>query len=136
MENGMTDDNNSLHAAAGICAPVKDEEPMKPETKHTPTPWSYRKNSTFYDISGSGGFGHIADTCASSATVPFNGRSIELGEANAEFIVRACNAHDALVEAVYAACRMISVKYTGKEQRENEDWSIIEAALALAKGGV
>ena len=55
-------------------------------SEHTPTPWHI---GPYYKQDIESPTGHIA-TC----------RSVPAGEANAEFIVRACNAHDALVEAL------------------------------------
>ncbi len=66
------------------------------ETEHTPTPWAVCLNPpnpqwfaeiTIYDIAGDRRVADVASLMAPS-------------KANAEFIVRACNAHDQLVEAM------------------------------------
>ena len=60
-------------------------------------------------------------------------------EANAEFIVRACNAHDALVEACKLAHEIISLN-TQKHGLESVDDNVftiielLESALNKAKG--
>lgn len=62
---------------------------MKTEAKHTPTPWTSVQNGNYFYIDGApgetGGIAKVYD------------------EDNAEFIVRACNTHEGLLEAAIAA---------------------------------
>ncbi len=62
-----------------------------PDT-HTPTPWTYRQRTTTDDlfvIEGENGYGV-------GRTFSF----FDVDQANAAFIVKACNSHDKLVEAL------------------------------------
>lgn len=73
------------------------------ESKHTPTPWRFDDNH-MYVYCGD----HVIVTCNDPSTA-VGGLSAEEIEANAEFIVRACNAHDDLLtacEAVVLAARL------------------------------
>jgi hypothetical protein len=73
------------------------------ETKHTPTPWYWEHNPNGhgpYVRATNGTKRKIAATwCQNQSPVS----NIKQNEANAEFIVRACNAHDNLVAALDAA---------------------------------
>lgn len=60
---------------------------MSQQTKHTPTPWKTNTAVATYIQAADGC--HIAKTD--------DGYETDLREANAAFIVRACNSHDALV---------------------------------------
>lgn len=67
--------------------------------QHTPTPW-VRPVGTDYLIGGNGHNGPIYIATIESATAPNRHHYTapkERAEANAAFIVRACNAHEALV---------------------------------------
>jgi len=68
------------------------------EAKHTPTPWHVggRDGRIFY----------AADGYAVSDATVFHGRHEGEHTANAEFIVRACNAHDDLVKALQGVIRV------------------------------
>jgi hypothetical protein len=68
------------------------------EIKHTPTPWFFLKNGPDYAISATKS--RIARFSDIFATQPHSEAQYEEAEANAEFIVRACNAHDDLVAAL------------------------------------
>lgn len=59
--------------------------------KHTPTPWA--KTESFQIVKPQG------NTALELADICYVGDEA-VAEANAEFIVRACNAHDELVEAL------------------------------------
>ena len=99
-------------------------------TQHTPVPWSIgtRRWITSGDLD-------IARIHSVS--------KIGEGEAvaNAEFIIRACNSHDALLEAlVYALADLegIMPEYEPSGDREHPGWQTIKdikAAIAKAKGG-
>lgn len=69
--------------------------------EHTPTPWIYIPNERFRPgtvliwTSRGPGYGAVAEL---SGPNPYPD-TVALHEANAEFIVRACNAHDDLLSA-------------------------------------
>ena len=71
---------------------------------HTPTPWRAVRNDYYLEIHG-GGHGQIGDVCASKF-IHVDGNKLPsdeaeaIADANAAFIVRACNSHDALVKAL------------------------------------
>lgn len=88
--------------------------------KRTPLPWR---------VSGTG---HL---CSGDMVIPFD----DLKE-NAEFIVRACNSHYGLLEALELARKALSgsswnaESYYVKSGEYAKDTSIIHAAIAKAKG--
>ncbi len=82
--------------------------------KHTPTPWEV----SYYDYDNNGPIYCIENVTRS--TTP------EEHKANAEFIVRACNAHDDLVEALKYSRKFIPHNHPDKP------WEEIDAALAKA----
>ena len=63
--------------------------------KHTPTPWSYQHKSDAYT--------HIIRGPNNRFICQFHQSTDDTTKANAAFIVRACNAHDQLVEALELA---------------------------------
>ena len=90
--------------------------------KHTKTPWVYPLGSTTVRAK-SGGF-HLCNMS--------NGVSVKEQEANAEFIVRACNSHDELVKAVKA----VKFAHSHIEPANMPEWlDIIEEAIDHAEGG-
>ena len=94
-------------------------------TKHTPTPWCLGNHG--------GIFTHdlrfmVADTSGLDVVVS---NMEEL--ANAAFIVRACNAHDDLVAALYAGLRHWH-DTAGYPRKEPKWLAPARAALAKAKG--
>ncbi len=102
------------------------------EPKHTPTPWR---------ITGYGIIGGIEDgsgqTVAQAQERPSRKRSEPDHErlANAAFIVRACNAHDALVEAlVEIREKASSASAWNAEGALAACEALAESALALARG--
>jgi hypothetical protein len=113
---------------------------MKTETKveHTPTPW-YRE-----DIVSEGGptlrkieIGTVHHTVAVLSFL--RDHDAEEVKANAEFIVRAVNAHDELVAALKLAERLLSAnvpEYLRPTWNANADRhrELIRAALAKAEG--
>lgn len=70
-----------------------------PDTKHTPTPWEWlrddRCTSKLKGCVVHAGSAIVAEVLAKAMI-----NSQSKSEANAEFIVRACNSHDALVDAL------------------------------------
>lgn len=80
------------------------------EREHTPTPWKASGNAVFRD-------GHCLAMTGTDIWMP------EVEEANAAFIVRACNAHDDLVAALEAVAE---ARMPGEARR------IARAALAKA----
>ena len=84
---------------------------MTAETRveHTPTPWRASKASVF------AGETTIAPLVFAGVgeDEPYTGRHLQLAYANAEFIVRAVNAHDDLVAAL--ECRDIDPDVTALE---------------------
>ncbi len=101
------------------------------ELKHTPTPWQEfepqtSKLLTIEDFKGN----HIAS---------IGHRNSEAVAANAAFIIRAVNSHDALVEALeeaqtYIQCQMTQVMPKGGVLDGRTMSKVIHEALALAKG--
>lgn len=96
-----------------------------PKTEHTPTPWK---------VVGPGeGWGR--DVAVVPATgddrAIFHRYAIGNDEANAAFIVRAANAHEALVAALIRADAVIRSYYIGGNPREGADRSCTETAAAL-----
>ncbi len=65
------------------------------EVKHTPLPWLVDRNASYCAIRAKSGLS-VGDTCASDPST----KDFPLGTANAAFIVRACNSHYELVEAL------------------------------------
>ena len=92
------------------------------DTQHTPVPWSleYRRWITSGDV-------YIARIHDVS----------KIGEAeavaNAEFIIRACNSHDALLEALEMALRMMEGE--SLDEQFDGEAEVIRDAIAQAKGG-
>lgn len=105
------------------------------DRKHAPTPWRTSGLSA-HDIVGPVGFGagmvrlrHVASTHIQSTHPAVEDRCA----ANAAFIVRAVNAHDALVEALESILCLID-----QDQAETigeHDAEYIRAALELAGEG-
>lgn len=92
------------------------------ETKHTPGPWyQHRTKDKVYANVRSANVGCIAD-CGS--------RSDSIAQANAAFIVRACNSHDKLLEA----CKTALWELQGNLEHGTAK-PIIEAAIAEAEKG-
>lgn len=90
---------------------------------HTPTPWMYE------------GFGHISNADGTVLVM-----SEKASRDDAEFIVRACNAHEELL----AAAKMIvdAMGYALESDAPRIDWDkvrtavpMMEKAIAKAKGG-
>jgi len=74
------------------------------EATHTATPWTLSRSFVGRDTSALKTTTVVAGT---TVVAECNKRPVQEAEANARFIVRACNAHDALV----AACRGLLASY-------------------------
>lgn len=116
------------------------------ETKPIPTPWQHGTTNGEWQTRiflplYSGGLQLIAEAFDNQ------GRCMDLARANAAYIVRACNAHDALVEALESAQKMLNYlqeiqlgdapRGCGPEAiriAQAHDMLKITAALALAQG--
>jgi hypothetical protein len=104
------------------------------ETKHTPTPWTIKKESGSYTIYGANGDSIANDEMYYPSAPLFK---------DAAFIVRACNAHDDLV----AACERYCLPYIAaastptclggeRDKGAVEAFRIVLAALNKASGKV
>lgn len=87
--------------------------------EHTPTPWNVRGTNGLRIIYGENG---------SIAEVKNLKRLVMENDANAEFIVRACNSHEALLEA----CKIALSKMQEFKMLEPDNYLI--RAIAKAKG--
>lgn len=105
-------------------------------TKHTPTPWAIvpTVDCTRHNI-----FGRAVNQEYHIGTLQGGSiKDVDIAKANAAFIVRACNAHEELTEALKWALGVIT---TCEENAHNIDWSIGhfgrkgKAQAALAKAG-
>lgn len=99
------------------------------ETKHTPTPWDMTGDSkaivSFYD-------NHLHEIAKMIGQTEYGWSK----KANAAFIVRAVNAHDALVEALGIALGdlLYLTESPGNRPRFKETIDQISTALKLATG--
>lgn len=99
-------------------------------TQHTPTPWSGGHYSSVVGclIVGQGGR-LICDTAIQPK---------ELAEANAVFIVRACNAHEELLSALKVVAKDCCMALDGTWDKSDEGFrdtlELVEAAIAKAEG--
>jgi len=117
---------HDTHAVSATTA--KGQWIMTSIANHTFTPWKVVASETGhitvqsgeYIVADVGGFG---DGVAPSI------------EANALFIVRACNVHDGLVHALETFIEDIDGRF-GEVPDDCEAYHLATAALALAKGGV
>ena len=97
-------------------------------TKHTPTPWF--KSSELRGIVDDKG------KLIAGLYLPLEARSVEECLANMDLILRACNAHDDLVEACNAAaalCENIRLGVRNHEAATPFVRQRLDAALAKAK---
>jgi hypothetical protein len=89
-------------------------------TTHTPGPWRYEKRGD-----GSVGIWAQNDTKVIGMTAGWESEFEEPTEANAEFIVRACNSHDELLEALHRTLALLPGR---------ADWpAVVFARAAIAK---
>lgn len=97
-------------------------------SKHTPTPW--RRYAANKVVAGDADF--VADTAFRDRDEPAV-VSVEISNANAAFIVRACNAHDELVSVLG---RMLRAHDSGKYVLREKFADAARAALIKARGNV
>ena len=97
------------------------------KSAHAATPWRILdKDAYCYHVVS-------ADASFQTGCITFDGR----GLANAEFIVRACNAHDELVKAAQQAAAFLDTVEWNDNHSESEGTNAqhaLEAALAKADG--
>jgi hypothetical protein len=110
------------------------------DTQHTPTPWSIG------GLSSNPGEGHVIESDSADRTIAWTANSYctandeeyisQEDEANAEFIVRACNSHDALLRAIQ------EVLYSYEDDSDTDlaiklesPMENLQEAIAKAKGG-
>lgn len=102
------------------------------ESKHVPTPWSITEHRQVID--GNGSTVSVAGIAFPCGYVDPAGRE----SANAEFIVRACNSHNSLVEACREA--VIQLRYLDDKFMPTGTTSCtisrIEAAIKSAEEGL
>lgn len=98
------------------------------ETKHTPLPWEALKGGPIVHQRESDGYVYVADTdVCTNVYHP----SRDLIKANAEFIVKACNCHDDLLEACKRTKHFLEVCHRASVGR-NQRIKILEAAIKKA----
>ncbi len=97
-------------------------------TKHTPIPWELQVNGVAYNI--------VADRETRHHLILLNMEYVDADEfeANAEFIVSACNSHADLLRA-FEAINAVFITHTNDQI--NIDWirSKVGQAIGRAKGG-
>lgn len=111
---------------------------MTQETKHTPTPWDYGYQGGKY---GKGELLITGDKGEEYSALVGQIHTIDPkeAEANAAFIVRACNAHDELVAALECAAESIeafgaqAAKLPEQKEQLRKDMSVVLRALAKAR---
>ena len=101
-------------------------------SKHTPGPWELHHN-----IGRKGEIGIVADAAPCIIAVMGNQNAWPAeARANAEFIVRACNAHDELLAALELAMEcMPDPDYRGTTEAQRAAHASMSAAIRKAKGG-
>lgn len=107
------------------------------KTEHTPTPWKAVETNDDY-----GTWEIIADDTGQCliATVENDNADMDAQLADAEFIVRACNSHDALAEALQAVMETFEREYQkltdGRDGTTQNFTSMWMARSALRAAGI
>ena len=100
---------------------------MTETAKHTPTPWKsayqFKRNHKTLGILGADGL--------LLASVWIKGNQVQ-GEANADFIVQACNSHEALIEA----CKALRDAYDAGADGIAIAWDDVDHAYHLALNAI
>lgn len=116
---------------------AEQSAPVVSGALHTPTPWRAARNDHYWEIHG-GDHGQIGDVCASKF-IYVDGDKLPsyeaelIAEANAAFIVRAVNSHDALVKALEEIRALIDVPGQPLWSDCRAAVDILNAALASAR---
>ena len=113
------------------------------DTQHTPTPWSIG------GLSSNPGEGHVIESDSADRTIAWTANSYcasndeeyisQEDEANADFIIQACNSHDALVEVLETLMALEdgepgSYDDPDTQERADEIWKYARNAIDKAKG--
>ena len=101
------------------------------ENKHTPTPWIVDPGTVTIHAQNP-----INGSCIASVLGTGDEDSDQVSLADAEFIVRACNSHEALLEAAKRAYTHISLTIglvSNKTREEKELLQMIHLAIAQAE---
>ena len=98
-------------------------------SKHTPTPWEKCEAGDYSDYDGDSII-LLGDDISCRVAAVFG--ADEKAEANAEFIVRAVNAHDALVTALKLLVR--NGQKQGWTDKYQDDMNAALAAISKAEG--
>lgn len=96
-------------------------------TNHTPTPWEIREHN-YGNVRGAHGLFMVGNNAPIADGI--YGRNISEADANADFIVKACNAHDDLV----AVLEKITDEMTRLNTVMKETWEEAQSLLAKARG--
>jgi len=101
---------------------------MKPQpaAKHPPTPFVVESKNKYFGIFT------IRIKTADKTVIKIEGSDSDLVSENAAFIVRACNSHDALLDAAKHALE--TVEDYIKNGAKMETAKVLRAAIALADG--
>ncbi len=105
-------------------------------TKHTALPWKVVAedigDETFIyapvGIKGADGFDVVS---YEGGFTPNSEWKLDVIKANADFIIRACNCHDELVEACKEAIELIEIM---TDYKGLSTWKMLKAALSKAEG--
>ena len=97
--------------------------------QHTPTPWQVHESSPSSPLQIIGNIDYNADGSQIDYDVIADMGGLDADDANAAFIVRAVNSHEALVEAATWAIAVIS------NPDAQETVNKLRAALKLAREG-
>jgi hypothetical protein len=100
--------------------------------KHTPTPWQYQWVRWMNDVDLKI-VDHKTGRVLAILNKPTPFLTVDEQEANAEFIVRAVNAHDELVAALKQALTDIEFYCERAEENPDTDTTAIELRRVLAK---
>ena len=105
---------------------------------HTPTPWVLRSGMSSGHWICNGNSDSLYERLAIVDLAPTEEGSEAAGQANAEFIVRACNTHEGLVRAMEDLLHHIPVEYNNHGEPIDQElataMSMAEIALAKARG--
>lgn len=111
---------------------------------HTPTPWYHIHKSQCFSVDDCDHgielyrlpiFTDSLPTKREKITCEAYGSTVEETQQNAAFIVRACNSHDALVDALEYMVEQMAREYTDRDgDTDHHGLEKARVALRLAKG--